>query len=126
MTLGTNGGVDMSIHTIDALTKHWRSVTQRTIELRKVSLSEIRMLLLETFTTLHALRNASVVSKSVCVLICEMKNFSWWVNSLKRSPLHGFHPIFSTTIDEMCKEFLTGESDTKAIAKFLNGERTEK
>ena len=125
MTLGTNGGVEMPIHTIDALTKHWRSVTQRTIELRKVSLSEIRMLLLETFTTLHALRNASVVSKSVCVLICEMKNFSWWANSLKRSPLHGVHPIFSTTIDEMCKEFLTGESDTKAIAKFLSSEITQ-
>ncbi len=122
MTLGTNGGVDISIHTVDDLTKHWRSVTQRTIELRKVSISEIRMLLLETFTTLHALRHASVVSKSVCVLICEMKNFSWWVNSLKRSPLHGCHPIFSTTIDEMCKEFLTSESDTKTIAQFLNGE----
>lgn len=124
MILGTDGGVDMSIHTIDALTKHWRSVTQRTIELRKVSLSEIRILLLETFTTLHALRNASVVSKSVCVLICEMKNFSWWVNSLKRSPLHGYYPIFNTLIDAMCDEFLTGESDTKAIAKFLGGEIT--
>ena len=112
----------MSMHTIDDLTKHWRSITQRAIEMRKVSISEIRMLLLETFTTLHALRHATVVSKSVCTLICEMKTFSWWVNSLKKSPLHGFHPVFSTAIDEMCKEFLTGESDVKAIAQFLNGE----
>lgn len=112
----------MAIHTIEDLTKHWCSVTQKVIEMRKVSISEIRMLLLETFTTLHALRNAGVVSKSVCILICEMKNFSWWVNSLKRSPLHGFHPIFCTAIDEMCNEFLTGESDIKTIAQFLSGE----
>ena len=116
----------MAIHTIESLTKHWRSVTKRTIEMRKISISEIRMLVLETYTTLHALRHASVVAKSVCVLICEMKNFSWWVNNLKRSPLHGYYPIFSTLIDAMCDEFLTGESDAKAIAQFLNGERTEK
>ena len=114
----------MAIHTIESLTKHWRSVTKRTIEMRKISISEIRMLVLETYTTLHALRHASVVAKSVCVLICEIKNFSWWVNNLKRSPMHGCYPIFSTLIDAMCDEFLTGESDAKAIAQFLGGERT--
>ena len=116
----------MAIHTIDSLITHWRSATQRTIELREVTIPEIRMLLLESYTTLHALRVASSVSKSVCALICEMKSFSWWVNSLDRSPLHGYYPIFSAAIDGMCEEFLTGESDTKAIAEFLSGEQTEK
>ena len=116
----------MAIHTIESLTKHWRSVTKRTIEMRKISISEIRMLVLETYTTLHALRHASVVAKSVCVLICEIKNFSWWVNNLKRSPMHGCYPIFSTLIDVMCDEFLTGESDAKVIAQFLSGEEIEK
>lgn len=112
----------MKIRSIVKLTKDWRSMTWEVIELRKVPIEKVRLLLLETYTTLHALRKKKYIPKSVCALLCEMNDFAWWVNDLENSPIHGLYPIFSTVIDEMRKEFLTGASDTKSIAKFLNGE----
>ena len=112
----------MKIRPIVKLTKDWRSITWEVIELRKVPIEKVRLLLLETYTTLHALREKKYIPKSVCALLCEMNDFAWWVNDLENSPIHGLYPIFSTVIDEMRKEFLTGASDDKAIAKFLNGE----
>ncbi len=112
----------MKIRSIIKLTKDWHSMTWEVIELRKVPIEKVRLLLLETYTTLHALREKRYIPKSVCALLCETNDFAWWVNDLENSPIHGLYPIFSTAIDEIRKEFLTGTSDDKAIAKFLNGE----
>ena len=53
-------------------------------------------------------------------LLCEMQHFAHWVSSLENSPMYGLYPIFSTAIDEMQKEFISGNSNTKALAQFLN------
>lgn len=115
----------MPTRTIEALTREWRHVTWKVIELHNVPVSRMRRLLLETYTVLHALREKKTVSKSICDLLCEMQDFSWWITDLNHSPMHGLYPIYSTIIDEMRKEFLTGESDAKAIGQFLNGELTK-
>lgn len=112
----------MPMRTIEALTREWRHVTWKVIELHNVPVSRMRRLLLETYTSLHALREKKSVSKSICALLCELQDFSWWVTELKQSPMHGLYPIYGTIIDAIKKEFLTGNSDTKAIAQFLNGE----
>ena len=119
---GSKGANTMPMRTIEALTREWRHVTWKVIELHNVPVSRMRRLLLETYTSLHALREKKSVSKSICALLCELQDFSWWVTELKQSPMHGLYPIYGTIIDAIKKEFLTGNSDTKAIAQFLNGE----
>ena len=110
---------------IKDLSKTWRIYTERIITFREVSVSSVRLLLLETYTVLHALKHKRLVPKSVCELLCEMQNFAWWINGLKSSSLHGFYPLIVSAIDEMRKEFIAGTNDTETIAKFLNGELTK-
>lgn len=100
----------------------WRTYTERVITFREVSVASVRLLLLETYTVLHALKPKRLVPKSVCELLCEMQNFAWWINGLKNSSLHGFYPLIVSAIDEMRKEFIAGTNDTESIARFLKGE----
>ena len=123
MVIGFKGANSMQMRTIEALTREWRHITWRAIELHNVPISRMRRLLLETYTALHALREKKSVSKSVCALLCEMQEFSWRIANLEQSPIYGLYPIYVTIIDAIRKEFLTGESDTKAIAQFLNGDQ---
>ena len=113
----------MPMETIETLTREWRYMTWEAIELRNIPISKIRNLLLDTYTTLHGLRDKKSVSKSVCALLCEMQEFSWCIANLKQSPIYGLYPVYGTIIDAIRKEFLTSESDTKAIAQFLNGDQ---
>ena len=114
----------MPARSINDLTKRWRSLTERIISFREVPADKVRLLLLETYTVLHALKQRRTVPKSMCELLCEMQNFAWWVNDLKCSPLHGLYPLFVTAIDKMKEEFISGETDAQSIAKFLSGELT--
>ena len=109
---------------IKDLSKTWRLYTERVITFREVSVSSVRLLLLETYTVLHALKQKRLVPKPVCELLCEMQNFAWWIGGLKTSSLHGFYPLIVSAIDEMRKEFIAGTNDAESIARFLNGELT--
>ena len=107
---------------IKELSKRWNLYTERVITFREVSVASVRLLLLETYTVLHALKHKRLVPKSVCELLCEMQNFAWWINGLKNSSLHGFYPLIVSAIDEMRKEFIAGTNDVETIARFLNDE----
>ena len=115
----------MSARSIKELAKTWRIYTERVITFSTVSVSSVRLLLLETYTVLHVLKQKRLVPKSVCELLCEIQNFAWWINGLKSSSLHGFYPLIVSAIDEMRNEFIASTNDTETIARFLNGELTK-
>ena len=112
----------IAARSIKELSKTWRAYTERVITFREVFVPSVRLLLLETYTILHALKQKRLVPKSVCELLCEMQNFAWWINGLKSSSLHGFYPLIVSAIDEMRTEFIADTNDTESIARFLKGE----
>ncbi|MBR5523977.1 MAG: hypothetical protein IKU51_01750 [Clostridia bacterium] len=112
----------IAARSIKELSKTWRIYTERIITFHKVYVSSVRLLLLETYTVLHALKQKRLIPKDVCELLCEMQNFAWWINGLKTSSLHGFYPLIVSAIDEMRKEFISGTNDVESVARFLKGE----
>ena len=73
----------MNINTIDSTTSRWDNMTYQALSLQEISLSDIQILLKDTYHILTEVHKDELVHKSICKLLLTMDEFLYFSSMIE-------------------------------------------
>lgn len=73
----------MNINTIDSTTSRWDNMTYQALNLQEISLSDIQILLKDTYHILTEVHKDELVPKSICKLLLTMDEFLYFSSMME-------------------------------------------